>query len=90
MNHSCDPNTWFIDDTFMVARRAIVKGEEVTYDYATSESDANDDLIESVCNCGSQVCRGTIRPTDYATSSFLQETYGEHVMSHVLRKLNQP
>ena len=29
MNHSCDPNTWWVDDDTMIARRDIHPGEEV-------------------------------------------------------------
>ncbi len=29
-NHSCDPNTWWLDDETMTARRDIQPGEEVT------------------------------------------------------------
>lgn len=37
-NHSCDPTTWFVDDITMNARRDILPGEEITYDYSTTES----------------------------------------------------
>lgn len=36
---SCDPNCWWMPDKTMIATRHIAKGEEVCYDYATSESD---------------------------------------------------
>jgi hypothetical protein len=38
MNHSCDPNTWFVGDTKMTARRDIEPEEELTYDYATTDT----------------------------------------------------
>ena len=40
MNHSCDPTCWFTDEDpeVMVACRDIQEGEEITYDYATSET----------------------------------------------------
>ncbi len=37
MNHSCDPNTWWLGDETTVARRDIQPGEEITYDYASSD-----------------------------------------------------
>lgn len=86
MNHSCDPNTWFIDDDTMVARRAIKKGEEVTYDYATSETLASFVLP---CNCGARDCRQIVRGSDYRANKSLQEKYGKHVMAHVFASLAQ-
>ncbi|MDZ7290836.1 MAG: SET domain-containing protein-lysine N-methyltransferase [candidate division KSB1 bacterium] len=80
MNHSCDPNTWFIDDANMVARRDIKKGEEITYDYATSETAENFVLI---CNCGAPNCRKVVRGSDYRMNKSVREQYGEHVMRHV-------
>ncbi|GAQ90044.1 hypothetical protein KFL_005930010 [Klebsormidium nitens] len=40
MNHSCDPTYWFLteDPARMLARRNIKAGEQITYDYATSET----------------------------------------------------
>lgn len=35
---SCDPNTWFVGDTKMTARRDIEPEEELTYDYATTDT----------------------------------------------------
>ena len=35
-NHSCDPTTWWVDDITLVARRDILPGEEITYDYGTT------------------------------------------------------
>ena len=81
MNHSCDPNTWFVDDGLMVARRDIKKGEEITYDYATSETA---ETFVLPCNCGVPNCRKVVRGADYMTNRSLQGQYGRHVMAHVL------
>jgi len=81
MNHSCDPNTWFIDDATMVARRDIKKGEEITYDYSTSETAENFVLH---CHCGAPDCRQVVRGSDYRMNKSLREKYGRHVMGHVL------
>jgi len=80
MNHSCDANTWFVDDTQMVARRDIQKGEEITYDYATSEIDENYVLH---CKCGAADCRKIVRGSDYRAQALVREKYGKHVMAHV-------
>lgn len=81
MNHSCDPNTWFEPDGSMTARRDIAAGEEITYDYATSESRADFHLN---CRCGSPLCRGTVRGDDLKRLSALRARYGHHIMPHVL------
>ncbi len=35
LNHSCDPNLWFTNGWPLTARRDILAGEELTFDYAT-------------------------------------------------------
>jgi uncharacterized protein len=85
MNHSCDPTVWFVDPWTIVARRAIAAGDEITYDYATSES--SPDFGFEHCNCGTALCRGTIGSTDYVDSPTLQERYGDHVLPYLRRRL---
>ena len=62
-NHSCDPNTWFVSDIKMTARRDIQPNEEITYDYATSETAFP--VIFDPCLCKSQNCRGKVLGSDY-------------------------
>lgn len=81
MNHSCDPNTWFEADGSMTALRDILPGEEITYDYATSESRTDFTLA---CRCGTALCRGTVKGDDYARLPELRQRYGDHIMSHIL------
>lgn len=78
MNHSCDPNTWFITDSVMVARRDIAAGEELTYDYATSETEQ----LSVSCRCGAPSCRGFISDDDYARPE-LRERYAGHRLSYI-------
>lgn len=87
MNHSCDPNTWFIDDATMVARRKIQSGEEITYDYATSE--IAETYVLPHCNCGAPDCRQIVRGPDYRLLPAVREKYGTHVMAHVYRSTNR-
>jgi SET domain-containing protein len=59
INHSCDPNTGFLDGTAVLyALRDIAAGEEICWDYSTSMAEAGWSLE---CHCGSARCRGTIR-----------------------------
>lgn len=85
MNHSCDPNTWWLNDDTMIARRDITAGEEITYDYATTEISVP---FSMTCLCGASNCRGVITTDDYKDPVW-QATYGEHLPSHTLRAIHQ-
>ena len=80
MNHSCDPNTWWADGKSIVARRNIRPGEEVTYDYSTTDVDL---VFEMECACGSSNCRGRISNLDYLDPTW-REQYGSNLPPHVL------
>eukprot|EP01089_Gocevia_fonbrunei_P015294 TRINITY_DN442_c0_g1_i2.p1 TRINITY_DN442_c0_g1~~TRINITY_DN442_c0_g1_i2.p1 ORF type:complete len:204 (+),score=24.96 TRINITY_DN442_c0_g1_i2:97-708(+) len=81
-NHSCDPNTWYLegDSRVMVARRLILKGEEITYDYATSETLYLD--FES-CSCGTSKCRGKVTQDDWKLPK-LKKRYGNRFTPYIL------
>ena len=81
MNHSCDPNTWWLDDDTMIARWDIQPGEEVTYDYATTEVDVPFEMTG--CRCGATICRGTVSHLDYRKPAW-QARFGDHLPAHTL------
>lgn len=57
VNHSCDPNAYKLyarDGVYVVARRPIQSGEEITFDYTINTSGGG----SWSCNCGSARCRG--------------------------------
>lgn len=83
MNHSCDPNTWWLDDDTMIARRDILPGEEITYDYATTELAID---FEMTCGCHSPICRGVISNRDYLSTEW-QERFGEHLPAHTRKAI---
>jgi len=85
-NHSCDPTTWFMDDITMVARRDIQRGEEITYDYSTTESYIDPEMETVICRCGVAFCRGRIYATDWQRPD-LQARYGMHWMSYLCEKI---
>jgi len=67
-NHSCSPNAGIRKIKNLVAIRNIKKGEEITYDYSTTEW--TDDKAWGIdwfhkwkikCKCSSKNCRKTIR-----------------------------
>ena len=62
VNHSCSPNAGLRfegDGVHLIAIRPIARGEEVSWDYATTLSDPEWKLP---CDCRSGECRGTILP----------------------------
>ena len=87
MNHSCDPNCWFQGDTVMVARRTIMPGEEVTYDYAMSDivSSFHDGLT---CLCHATGCRGRLQAHDILLPE-LQRLYAGHLPSWTVDFIRQ-
>ena len=73
INHSCDPNcqAWVIEDEskdlkldkiVIESKRAIKKGEELTYDYGIVLDEPYTARIKEIwaCRCGSSKCTGTI------------------------------
>lgn len=57
LNHGCQPNAALRGRT-LVALEPIAAGDEVTFDYDTTEWDIADPFA---CGCGAAACRGTIR-----------------------------
>jgi uncharacterized protein len=60
-NHSCAPNCEALQEglrIFIHARRRILQGEELTYDYAYN--DTGESPSHYACRCGAKRCRGTI------------------------------
>lgn len=75
VNHSCDPNSGFIDGLRLVALRAIAAGEEITWDYSTAIDE--EDFTGFTCQCGARNCRGSVRSfrhLDPATRARLRAT----------------
>lgn len=59
INHSCEPNAKSENDRghiWILAKRAIAKGEEITYDYGYDI----DNYRDHPCRCGSAHCVGYI------------------------------
>lgn len=55
INHSCEPTAQIdFKNLFLIASRTIDKGEEITYDYFTSDWE-DEDVFD--CRCGSSNCR---------------------------------
>jgi len=84
INHSCDPNAR-IDFSLMnyVALRNIKEGEEITWNYLTTEYDLEDE-IKFNCKCGSKKCLGRIKGFKFLTRGQKQSL--DLLLSPFLRK----
>jgi hypothetical protein len=71
LNHSCEPNLGWMDDTTLMAVRDITAGEELTIDYATCISDPD---FVMMCHCETYRCRQVIEGTDWRIPQ-LQKRY---------------
>ena len=59
VNHSCEPNAWELYEaacSYLVARRDIAAGEEITCDYNVNISGGT----AWPCRCGAPRCRGEV------------------------------
>jgi uncharacterized protein len=62
VNHSCNPNSGIKGAVRLYSMRKIKKGEEITFDYSTTEGDI---FWEMKCNCGILGCRKIIRSIQF-------------------------
>lgn len=83
MNHSCDPTLAILSDDLWVARRRVMPGEELTYDYATTEIAF--DRLEK-CACGSDLCRGKVTKDDWKRQD-LRRRYTVSFAPHVMEMM---
>jgi len=72
INHSCYPNVGFISQLSLVVIRDIKSGEEITFDYAFTESFMED----FECKCNSDNCRHLITQNDWQKPDIRQK-YGK-------------
>ena len=65
MNHGCEPCVRIdVDTRQMIAIRDVARGEELTFNYNTTEWDM---AAPFDCNCGDENCTGRIRGFRYLT-----------------------
>lgn len=65
-NHSCDPNAGIKGQNILVARRHIKAGEEICFDYETTDIVG----LNFVCQCGATCCRAQITGQAWQDHSF--------------------
>lgn len=87
LNHSCNPNCYIgWDKLNLMSKRDIKKGEELTYNYCTSDWD-DAGLLEDhsfKCKCGSKNCIGEMKGFKHLT--FEQKKRIEKYISPFLKK----
>lgn len=88
-NHSCNSNSGFKGQIFLVAMRDIQKDEEVTFDYAMvlSKSEGSNIVFEMQCQCGSPNCRGVVTEEDWKLPQ-LQAKYNGFFSQYLQEKIN--
>ncbi len=67
-NHSCEPNTR-IQSRDVIAVKEIAPGEDVTFNYNTTEYDMAEPFT---CHCGSSSCIGVVRGAKHLTVEQLE------------------
>ena len=83
MNHSCQPNVW-IRGLEVHALRDIQPGEDVTFDYNTTEYEMDAPFR---CQCGDSSCLGMIRGFRYLNHLERQRLL-PYLPPHLLRHLD--
>jgi hypothetical protein len=74
INHSCDPNAYIHyepDAYYILARRAIAAGEELTIDYNVNISGGT----AWPCHCGAPRCLGTVLGDFFLLPDHMQAEY---------------
>lgn len=82
-NHSCEPNSGIGGNILSVAIRDIKAGEEITFDYATHQSDPNYRLN---CKCGAPTCRKVVTGNDWMIVK-LQNKYAGYFSWYLEQKI---
>ena len=83
INHSCDPNLGIDGSMKFVAMRDIKKDEELTFDYAMSESSD----YKMKCYCGSKNCRKVITGNDWQLK-YIQKKYNGYFSDYLQSKFS--
>jgi len=79
INHSCEPNCGISGTSSVQAIRDIEIDEELTFDYAMSDSSQYDEFI---CACGKEKCREKITGLDWQNKD-LQAKYRNYFSSYI-------
>ena len=83
INHCCQPTCGLSGQIALVALRRLRPGEEITFDYATSDGSSYD---EFECACGTASCRGKITGRDWLLPD-LQRRYRGWFSPYLTRRI---
>lgn len=81
-NHSCDPNVGIRGQLIVVTRRQIIKGEELTFDYDTTEIAAE----PFECQCKMPDCRKLIDGSGWRDLRFVKRNR-KYLSWYILEKV---
>ncbi len=81
INHSCEPNCGTFGTSSVIAMIDIEIGEELTFDYAMTDSSQYD---EFKCFCAKEKCRGKITGKDWQ-NPILQSKYKNYFSSFITK-----
>lgn len=84
MNHSCDPSV-VLRGLRVVALRDLKVGDEVTFDYHTTEYELAEPFS---CRCGAPTCQQTIRGFRHL-DSVARERLAPHLAPHLVEHLDR-
>ncbi len=79
INHSCEPNSGIAGTSSVQALRDIEIGEEITFDYAMSDSSQYDEFN---CACGKVKCREKITGMDWQKKD-IQAKYSNYFSAYI-------
>ena len=81
INHSCEPNCGVFGTSSVIAMTNIEIGEELTFDYAMTDSFQYDEFN---CFCEKENCRGKITGKDWQEPN-LRDKYNNYFSSFVTK-----
>lgn len=85
VNHCCQPTCGLLGQITLVALRRIQPGEEITFDYATTDSSA---FLEFPVSCSKSPCRQKVCSDDWQRSD-VQSTNRGHFSPYLQRRLDR-
>ncbi len=87
VNHSCDPNSGFKGQIFLVAMRDIKADEEITFDYAMCLSRIEKEPYSFQCECDAPNCRGKVTDDDWKNAD-IQKKYNGYFQWYLQEKID--
>jgi hypothetical protein len=85
VNHCCQPTCGLSGQITLVALRRIQPGEEITFDYATTDSSA---FLEFPCACSKSPCRQRVASDDWQRSD-VQAVNRGHFSPYLQRRIDR-